>query len=1207
MSSFLSQSALSSSHHNVPVDSLTVDTPRHKEFFLNKNNFLSTIIGNIYKKEKVNITSQRFIFGTRDTNLAFTLVGLFHSLNSNQGSYLIILPTEKEAANLYSDLCNLIGEQNVSFYPELGVLPYEDIAPNRYTMHKRIDSLFRLVNNEDGFVVTSCIATCRYILPKSLFLANIFYLEVKKTYDRDKMICRFEQMGYIKVGQVRDVGEFSVRGGIIDIYSASSDAPVRIDFFDEEIEEMRLFHPESQVSFKSLDHFQVLPKHDNWMPISIMENGLKKITGNQELTQVENQHFDQFREKVTKTKVPGIYNYFSFFYDSLETLIDYLDPKVQVVAVNPFLFTKRLETHFRELQVYHNNKSKQNIIKAPPEKLYARRVTTNAEKIFSYEISSFAETTFQNPNESPGIFFKVQNFQNFKSDIEKVKQVIEKKVESGYLVLVAAGYAEQVKRLAQIFESLEPVVFSEKNTIPPKKNKGLVFIQANFNQGFELAEKKLQLICENEIFGRRKKQLRHFNFDATEVIESFIDLKENDHIVHINHGIGIYRGLKRMEVGGKTKDYLKIEYAGASNLFIPVEQMNLIQKYIGSGKSNLKLDLLGGKAWDKVKQQVKKSVENIAKDLIKLYAKRKKFNKESFPPESYMQTQFEIDFPFEETVDQLKAMEEIKRDMESNQPMDRLLCGDVGFGKTEVAMRAAFKCVMASKQCVFLCPTTILSEQHYNTFLDRFKRFPIDIEVINRFKSSSEQKIILEKVKEGKIDILIGTHRLLSKDVFFNRLGLLVVDEEQKFGVKHKEQIREISEMIDTLTLTATPIPRTLHMSLANIRTISIMNTPPLNRRPVQTFVTEFDENIIDEAMRRELSRGGQAFFLHNRVETIAHVFQFLKKLLPGIKIAVAHGQMNESELENVMNEFMAKKYDLLLATTIIDSGLDIPNANTIFINRVENFGLSQLYQLRGRVGRSDRQGYAYMFYQRDKSPSEDVLKRLQFIVDYVELGSGFKIAMKDLEMRGAGNILGREQSGNIMAVGFDLYCKLLDEVVVRLNHDTHQQSKIEKKDPIIDIKYNGYIANEYIADDKIKIEVYKKIASIKDSFGFHQIKQELFDRFGPLPTVITKLFEISKLRITIGKLGIESMIERVEEFEIKLASKNSLNNEKILKSFNIGEGDNVQQKSKIKLNAQNRSILFLKIPPLKEDLPVSEEFDDKLKHIYLFLENFFD
>ncbi|MDA8031605.1 MAG: DEAD/DEAH box helicase, partial [Alphaproteobacteria bacterium] len=447
-----------------------------------------------------------------------------------------------------------------------------------------------------------------------------------------------------------------------------------------------------------------------------------------------------------------------------------------------------------------------------------------------------------------------------------------------------------------------------------------------------------------------------------------------------------------------------------------------------------------------------------------------------------------MEFPFEETVDQLKAIEAIKADMEINKPMDRLICGDVGFGKTEVAMRAAFKCVLASRQCILLCPTTILSQQHYHTLVERFKHFPVNIEVLNRFKSPKQQKLIIEKAKTGEVDILIGNHRLLSKDIQLSNLGLLVIYEEQKFGVKHKEKIREMAELIDTLTLTATPIPRTLHMSLVNIRAISVINTPPMNRKPVQTFVVEFDEDIIVEAMQRELDRGGQAFFLHNRVETITYMANFLRDLLPDIQIGIAHGKMDESELENVMKEFIAKKYDLLLATTIIDSGLDIPNANTIFINQVEHFGLSQLYQLRGRVGRSAKQGYAYMFHQRDKSLSEAAMKRLHSISEYIDLGSGFKIAMKDLEIRGAGNLLGKEQSGSILAVGFDMYCQLLNEAIDELG----DKPKIKSKNTIIDIKYNGYIPDSYIPDNKEKIEIYKKIAAISDIGSFQLVRQEL-------------------------------------------------------------------------------------------------------------------
>ena len=1138
-----------------------------KNFFQARNLFFEKITSHLLD----NVSRLDEITGVHETSLAFILAGLF---NQEKGSYLVILPTEKEAANLHSDLSNLLDERHLGFFPELEVLPYEDVSPNRYTLSKRVDSLFRLVNNTPGFVITSCVASSRKLLPKSLFLRNIFSLKMGESYPRDEMIKQFVQLGYLRVDKVESMGEFSVRGEIIDIFSSSASAPLRISFFDEEIEEMRLFHPDSQISFEIINQFHVLPKNDNWMPKDVVEKGLAEL----EKTHGDQEGFLDFKKKMTGSDIAGLQNYLPFFYQKLDTLTDFLHKKVEVIAFHPTIFSQKINMHLRELQIYHDNKSKKSQIKCPPQDLYV----SNGPMAISMAINPFAKR-----DDLKAI--KVISFTNFKSNLEVVKKTIIEKIAKGYTILISSHYAEQIKRLGQIFADLKPILFSELNPDFPRDSKALVLVQANFNQGFEMPDKKIQLICENEIFGRKKKEHRHFRPENNQnLIESFIDLKEDDLVVHINHGIGLYRGLKRLEVGKKTKDFLKIEYANKSSLFIPIEQVNLIQKYIGPKKSSTKLDVLGGSAWGKIKNRVKKSVEDIASDLIKLYSKRKNFPKERFPSESYLQTQFEIDFPYEETVDQLKATELIKQDMESNEPMDRLICGDVGFGKTEIAMRAVFKCAMVGRQCAFLCPTTILSQQHYHTFVERFARFPVDIEVINRFKSSKEQKKIIEKVKAGQVDILIGTHRILSKDIAFSKLGLLIIDEEQKFGVKHKEKIREMATMIDTLTLTATPIPRTLHMSLSHIRTVSLINTPPLNRKPIQTFVTEFDQDIIYEAVRRELKRGGQIYFLHNRVETIAQMATFLGKLLPNIKIGIAHGQLEEIDLENIMNEFIARKFDLLLATTIIDSGLDISNANTIFINRADTFGLSQLYQLKGRVGRSNEQGYAYLFYQKDKNLSEDAIKRLHTISEYTELGSGFKVAMKDLEIRGAGNILGQEQSGSIMAVGFDLYCQLLDEAVA----DLKDEPQVTSQNTIIDIKYDGYIPDTYIKDDKEKIRVYKRISNVSNIEDFAEVKAELLDRFGTYPELIDKLFDISKLRIDISDLGVVSLIEKVGDFEITLKEKNILDTHRLMEVLKA-------KNSPFKIDRGNNSKLRLKALPTNPEQTPTEEFNNKLQYIY--------
>jgi transcription-repair coupling factor (superfamily II helicase) len=683
--------------------------------------------------------------------------------------------------------------------------------------------------------------------------------------------------------------------------------------------------------------------------------------------------------------------------------------------------------------------------------------------------------------------------------------------------------------------------------------------------GFALPDIKLMVVQENEIFGRRKRIPRSLKHARSAAIDTFVELNPGDYVVHVNYGIGLFKGIERIKALGNERDYIKLEYADEEYVFVPIEQVNLVQRYIGNEGNAPRLDKLGSKSWENRKNRVKKSVEDIAQRLIDLYSKRKAVQGYAFPKDTEWQTAFEAAFPYEETEDQLRCVEEIKRDMESPFPMDRLVCGDVGYGKTEVAVRACFKAVMGGKQVAFLAPTTILAEQHYENFQERFAQFPVRLGMLSRFVDKAEARKTLEAVKKGEIDILVGTHRIIQKDVVFKDLGLLVIDEEQRFGVKDKERLKELKTNIDCLTLSATPIPRTLHMSLLKIRDMSLLTTPPYNRHPVETTIDEFNEDRIAAAIRREVERGGQVFYLHNRVESLDEVRRMLERIVPEMLIDIAHGQMDPHELEDVMHRFIHGGFHVLVSTTIIENGIDIPNVNTIIIDRADMYGVSQLYQLRGRVGRSDRIAYAYLFYPKDKALSELAMKRLQVISDFTELGSGFKIAMKDMEIRGAGNLLGREQSGDIYSVGFDMYLRLLDEAVQRLQ-DTNYEVENET---YLELEYSGFIPDSYIDSAQEKMEVYKKIAAIQSRDELEQVYAELLDRFGPLPDVVQSLLSLAEIRIICKDLAIAALKERGGLVRIEFAKVSRVKVDRLIRLMKESAG-------KVKLDPKQPNVLIL-------------------------------
>ncbi|MCL2472665.1 MAG: transcription-repair coupling factor, partial [Treponema sp.] len=736
---------------------------------------------------------------------------------------------------------------------------------------------------------------------------------------------------------------------------------------------------------------------------------------------------------------------------------------------------------------------------------------------------------------------------SFFGNVDYLKEEFASLARLGWELAVAAESDAQAARISELLKDEKVSV----GALP-------------FSAGFALPDIKFMLIQENEIFGRRRRMPRSLKTVRSAAIDTFVELNPGDYVVHVNYGIGLFKGIERIKALGHERDYINIEYAGEETVFVPIEQVNLVQRYIGNEGSPPRLDILGSKSWENRKGRVKKSVEDIAEKLLVLYSRRKQAQGYAFPADSEWQTMFEAAFPFEETEDQLRCVEEIKSDMESPHPMDRLVCGDVGYGKTEVAVRACFKAIMGGKQVAFLAPTTILAEQHYENFQERFTQFPIRLAMLSRFVEKKKIKKILEQVKNGEIDLLVGTHRIIQKDVAFKNLGFMVIDEEQRFGVKDKERLKEMKTNVDCLTLSATPIPRTLHMSLLKIRDMSLLATPPQNRHPIETTIEEFNEERLAQAIRREAERGGQVFFLHNRIDTLRETQIQIQRILPEMLVETAHGQMDAQELEDVMHRFIHGGFHVLVSTTIIENGIDIPNVNTIIIDRADMYGVSQLYQLRGRVGRSDRVAYAYLFYPKNKALTEVAMKRLQVISDFTELGSGFKIAMKDMEIRGAGNLLGREQSGDIYSVGFELYMRLLDEAVKKLE-DEHYEAETET---LLELEYSGFIPDTYIDSAQEKMEIYKKIASVRMREELESLVSELSDRFGPPPDEAASLLALAELRIICRELSISSLKERGGMIHAEFARASKVKVDRLVRLMKESSG-------KVKLDPKRPNVLI--------------------------------
>ena len=1081
--------------------------------------------------------------GLANASTAYLLATLIDDFPKK--SFLIVLPSHREAEQVMAEICTYRAyptlettpttapQSDINFFPSWHRKIFDGIAPPKNIVADRMRCLEHLLQRERSIVVTTSQAMLYKLPPRQHFADACRVLNLGDEIDPDDVAAMLIRGGYQSVELVEVKGEFARRGDILDVYPLTTDTPVRIEFFGDEIDTIRTFDPISQRSTASIQSVTLTPLREvlsddisveHWRaqadlliqarPTPQLINAVREVT----------QHLTEAASQYPLQGCPlndAIEAFLPMLVSETELLTDYLADDTIVCLIEPqWQQREASQMHERTQELYQKKIDESNLM-VPPDSLLAAFETLSTQlKRYPVISSSLAPPREVTESQLAPLHFEMKPLALPSGNYQTIINQIKTWAVAGKRIHLFCETPQQSKRVTEIL--------AERDLFPPDIDISVGAI----SEGFLNEQLDLMVISEDELFGNRQRRpVRHRPpTDGTPIL-SLIDLKVGDYVVHVSHGIAIYEGIRRLAIDGKSQDFLILKYNDDNILYVPTYQVDLVQKYIGS-KDNAhkpRVDKLGGTAWHRRKGRVKESIEQMADELLNLYALRQARKGYSFPAEVPWQTEFEALFPYQETDDQLQAIEDVKADMEDARPMDRLVCGDVGYGKTEVALRAAFKSVMAEKQVAILVPTTILALQHYDTFEKRFQSFPINIEMLNRFRTPKEIKQIKEKLAAGTVDVVIGTHSLLSKTVSFENLGLLIVDEEHRFGVKHKEKIKQFKETVDVLTLTATPIPRTLHMSLVGIRDFSVINTPPADRLPIQTYVMPYDSEVIREAITAELARGGQTFFVHNRVQDIQNIAITLQELVPDARIAVAHGQMPERELESVMLEFVRHKHDILVCTMIIESGLDIPNVNTILINRADALGLAQLYQLRGRVGRANAQAYGYLFYPRDRAITEGAQKRLRVIEEFTDLGSGFKIALRDLEIRGTGNILGAEQHGHIVTVGYELYCKLLEEAVMALKGEKVEET-LETR---ISLPIEAYLPDDYVPDSRQKVSIYKKIAGLKDDTALKELREELQDRYGAIPEPAEMLLEIASVKQLSQNLGITAIVAGKEQVKV--------------------------------------------------------------------------
>lgn len=1051
---------------------------------------------------------------------------LMYGLSGIAPYRLILAEDERRAREIYEDY--RFYDRKVYSYPAKDLLFFQADIHGNLLIRQRMKVIKALLEEKELTVVTSIDGCMDFLESLEKIKEQLIHYESDSTVDTEQLKNQLVALGYERVGQVEMPGQFSVRGGIVDIYCLTEENPWRIELWGDEIDSIRSFDPESQRSLENLEELTIYPAVEH--------------IGDKDMV----------------------------------SFLDYLPEERTIIFLDePNRLTEKggaVEEEYRQSRMHREEKGSRNLPEnwlCSFEQLQKELNKRNCISVCALEPKQAAWKVREK------FYLEVKSISAYNNSFELLVKDLHQYKKQGYRIALLSGSRTRAERLAKDLQEEGLAAFYGQDYDREICPGEIMVVYGHAKKGFEYPLIKFAVMTESDIFGQEQKKKKKKNYSGSR-IQDFAELSIGDFVVHEKHGLGIYRGIEKVEVDRIVKDYIKIEYRGGSNLYIPATQLDCLQKYSGADASKApKLNKLGTQEWNKTKSKVRGAVKNIAKELVELYAVRQEKEGYVCGPDTVWQREFEEMFPYEETEDQLSAIEDAKRDMESTRIMDRLICGDVGYGKTEVALRAAFKEVQESRQVAYLAPTTILAQQIYNTFVQRMKEFPVRVELLCRFRTPAQQKKAIEDLKKGQVDVIIGTHRILSKDVQFKNLGLLIVDEEQRFGVTHKEKIKQLKKDVDVLTLTATPIPRTLHMSLIGIRDMSVLEEPPMDRMPIQTYVMEYDEETVREAINRELRRGGQVYYVYNRVTDIADVALRIAKLVPDAKVDFAHGQMSERELENVMYSFVNGDIDVLVSTTIIETGLDISNVNTMIIHDSDRYGLSQLYQLRGRIGRSNRTAYAFLMYRKNVMLKETAEKRLAAIREYTDLGSGFKIAMRDLELRGAGNLLGAQQHGHMNAVGYDLYCKMLNEAVKEAK-GIHTMEDFETS---VDLNVDAYIPDSYISNEFQKLDIYKRIAGIETQQDYDDMLEELLDRFGEPGKAVLNLLAIAKLKAIAHQGYVTEIKQTGKTVRFTLYEKARLNTEgfpALMQKYRRGLQFKNEQEPKFILEPQGSLILAL-------------------------------
>ena len=1107
---------------------------------------------------------------------------------------LVVTYDDTRAKEIYDDLRSFTSR--VWLYPAKDLLFYSADIHGNLMARQRIAVLRRLMEDREGVVVTTMDGLMDHLLPLKYLREQSITVESGQVIDLDAWKECLIAMGYERVAQVDGMGQFSIRGGIVDIFPLTEEVPVRIELWDDEVDSIRTFDLESQRSVEQLENITIYPAAEVVLSADQLAAGIRRLEKEEKTYEkaLREQHKPEEAHRIHTIigelrsgldegwRIGGLDAYIRYFCPDTVSFLEYFPQGESVIFLDePARLKEKGETvelEFRESMVHRLEKG--YLLPGQTELLYpAAEILARMQKPYAVMLTGL-DQKLPGMKVNQKFSIDVKNVNSYQNSFEILIKDLTRWKKEGYRVILLSASRTRASRLASDLREYDLRAYCPDgregesgnaggegsgsadtgnpgavNTSVRKVRPGEILVTyGNLHRGFEYPLLKFVFITEGDMFGVEKKRKRRkkTNYQG-KAIQSFTELSVGDYVVHEEHGLGIYKGIEKVERDKVIKDYIKIEYGDGGNLYLPATRLESIQKYAGAEAKKPKLNKLGGTEWNKTKTRVRGAVQEIAKDLVKLYAARQEKAGFQYGTDTVWQREFEELFPYDETDDQMDAIDAVKKDMESRRIMDRLICGDVGYGKTEVALRAAFKAVQDSKQVVYLVPTTILAQQHYNTFVQRMKDFPVRVDMLSRFCTPARQKRTLEDLRKGMVDIVIGTHRVLSKDMQFKDLGLLIIDEEQRFGVAHKEKIKHLKENVDVLTLTATPIPRTLHMSLAGIRDMSVLEEPPVDRTPIQTYVMEYNEEMVREAINRELARNGQVYYVYNRVTDIDEVAGRVQALVPDAVVTFAHGQMREHELERIMADFINGEIDVLVSTTIIETGLDISNANTMIIHDADRMGLSQLYQLRGRVGRSNRTSYAFLMYKRDKLLREEAEKRLQAIREFTELGSGIKIAMRDLEIRGAGNVLGAEQHGHMEAVGYDLYCKMLNQAVLALKGETLEE---DSYDTVVECDIDAYIPGRYIKNEYQKLDIYKRISAIETEEEYMDMQDELMDRFGDIPRSVENLLKIASIRALAHQAYVTEVVINRQEVRLTMYQKAKLQVEKIPDMVRSYKGD---------------------------------------------------